>query len=91
MRFVALFPRLPTHPVLRVLMALAGAALMALVVILGAFVLLALLAAGIVALLLRRWRGPRAARRTPAPDAAGHATRVIEGEYVEVAPARDPA
>lgn len=84
MRFAAYMPRQSMHPVLRVLLILAGAAVLATLIIFGAMALLALFAVGGITLAVQRWRAahgkaPATAHTRKAPD-----PRVLEGEYVVV-------
>ncbi len=82
MRFAAFMPRQSLHPVLRVLLMLAGAGLMVLLVIFGAAALMVMLLAGGLTLAIQRWR----ARHAPQPAAGQRGTRhepqVLEGEFV---------
>lgn len=87
MNFSAYQPNRSLHPAMRVLLAVAGAAAAALLVVFGALVLLALFAVGGVALLVHRWRHRARAMRQPGAHAqhasTGHA-RVLEGDFVVV-------
>lgn len=84
MRFAAYIPRQSMHPVLRVLLILAGAAVLATLIIFGAMALLALFAVGGITLAIQRWRAAHG--KAPSSTDANRAqdTRVLEGEYVVV-------
>lgn len=71
-------PRLPRHPLLRLLVLVAGAVLLAGLVTAGLLVGTTLVAVGALTLLARRWLGPRS-RGSSDPD-------VIEGEFTVVSP-----
>lgn len=83
MRFALPMPAKSLHPVVRVLMALVGAAAFALLIVFGALALLVLLSVGVVALMVGRWKQTRApsandqASAKPRPD-----PNVLEGEFV---------
>lgn len=71
-------PRLPRHPLLRLLVLGVGAVVLAGLVATGLLVGAALVAAGALTLLVRRWLGP--GRRKPSDP------EVIEGEFTVVPP-----
>ncbi|GAA3915878.1 hypothetical protein [Luteimonas lutimaris] len=72
-------PRKPRHPALRALLGVVGVLLLAVLLVAGVFVGLAMLAGGLVARLLRRRGKPQAA-----------AGRVVDAEYHVVPKAGEP-
>lgn len=84
MRFSSLFPSRSLHPLLRALLLVAGAALMAFLVIFGAMAMLAVAAAGGAWLSIQRWRARHGRDPAPAAHARAQPRRVLEGEYVVV-------
>lgn len=84
MRFSAYMPQQSMHPILRVLMILAGAAVLATLIIFGAVALLAMFVLGGVTLAVQRWRTGHGKPPSPAHPAKPTDSRVLEGEYVVV-------
>ena len=91
MRFSAYFPRQSMHPLLRALLIVAGAAVMAFMIIFGAMAMLVLGAAGAVALAMQRWRMKHGSSASPSHSQPTQSNRVLEGEYTVVEhPSRRP-
>ncbi|MGB8636423.1 MAG: hypothetical protein WCD66_01190 [Rhodanobacteraceae bacterium] len=84
MRFATFMPRQSMHPVLRVLLILAGAGLMALLVVFSAAAMMMLLLTGSVTLAIQRWRARHGTRAASGQSSAGHEPQVLEGEFVVV-------
>ncbi len=81
-----LYPRKPRHPLVRLMMGLLGVAVLALLVVFGLFVGVAMLA------ITAGWRIWQRLTKPSAPPVITHRPEpgVIEGEYAVVRKPRDP-
>ncbi len=84
MRFSAVLPNSSMHPLLRALLLVAGAAMLAFLIIFGVMAFLALGAFGALALAIHRWRMRHAPAATAPEQPSARPSRVLEGEYVVV-------
>ncbi len=84
MRFAAYLPRQSMHPVLRVLLMLVGAAVLATLLIFGAVAFVAMFALGGITLAVQRWRTGHDSASGTAETAQPRDARVLEGEFVVV-------
>lgn len=75
-----LAPRKPRHPLMRVLLGVLGLALLALLLVVGLFVGMAMLVGGLLLRLVRQ-RGKPVASRRHAVDRHAFDQNVVDGEY----------
>jgi hypothetical protein len=84
MRFVLPPLHRPRHPLLRVLSALLGVAVLGALLVFGLLALAVFAVVGGGLLLWRRWAQSRTPAAAPGPHAPPHTPDVLEGEFVVV-------